>query len=82
MNHRDYHQRRLKFLLPLSVTCRAMRLRVLPWIWERIEVFLGDWAGGENIVRRLEAMVDALRADPGLAMRVKYFCLLCLWVLG
>jgi hypothetical protein len=78
MDASDYHQRRVAFLLPLSMTCRAMRLRLLPWIWERTEAFLGDW---EKLVRRHETIMGALRADPGLGMNVKYFCpLIYPWV--
>ena len=64
----DYHQQRAEFLLPLSMTCRAMRLRLLPWIWEHVEVF-----SGENLERRPKAIAGALRADPCLGMSVKYF---------
>ena len=62
--------------LPLSMTCREMRLRLLPWIWERIEIFSGDWLRWEVLTRRSKAIVGALRADPGLRMNVKYFCAL------
>ena len=71
MDASDYHRRRVAFLLPLSMTCRAMRLRLLSWIWERTEAFLGGW---ESLVRRHKTIVGALRADPGLGMSVKYFC--------
>jgi hypothetical protein len=73
MDRTDYHQRRVEFLLPLSMTCRMMRLRLLPWIWECIEVFSDDWAGREGLMRRSRAIVSALRADPGLGESVKYF---------
>jgi hypothetical protein len=81
MNASNYHQQRVAFLLPLSMTCRVMRLRLLPWIWERTEAFSGDWKGGENLVRRHKAIAGALHADPGLATNVKYFRpLICPWV--
>ena len=73
MDRTDYHQRRVEFLLPLSMTCRMMRLRLLPWIWECVEVFSDDWTGGEGLMRRPRAIVGALRADPGLGESVKYF---------
>ena len=60
------HQRRVEFLLPLSMTCRAMRLWLLSWIWEYIEAL-----SGENPERRLKAIVGALRADPHLGTSVK-----------
>jgi hypothetical protein len=72
MDISDYHQRRVALLLSLSMTCRAMRLRLLPWIWERIEAFSGDWVGGEGLMRRPKAIVSAVRADPCLGMSVKY----------
>jgi hypothetical protein len=72
----DDYRWRVAFLLPLSMTCRVMRLRLLPWIWERIEVFSGDWVRWEVLTRRSKAIVGALRADPGLHMNVKYFCAL------
>ena len=69
----NYHRQRVAFLLLLSMTCRAMRLRLLPWIWGRIEVFSVDWCGEGDLVWRPEVIVGALRADPGLAASVKYF---------
>jgi hypothetical protein len=69
----NYHRQRVAFLLLLSMTCRAMRLRLLPWIWERIEVFSVDWCGEGGLVWRPKVIVGALRADPGLTASVKYF---------
>jgi len=40
MDINKYHQRRVEFLRPLSATCKAMRLRLLPWIWEHLELFI------------------------------------------
>jgi hypothetical protein len=75
MHPKNYHAERVEFLLPLSMTCRAMRLRLLPWIWERIE-----GSSRKGFKRRPEPIVGALRADPGLAMNVKYFRPpICLW---
>ena len=71
----DYHRRRVELLLSLSMTCRAMRLRLLPWIWEHIEIFSVDWNGRGDRVWRPSAIVGTLRADPGLSMSVKYLCL-------
>ena len=69
-----YRQQRA-FLLSLGMTCRAMCLRLLPWIWERVELHSGNW------VRRPNAIVGALHADPYLGMSVKYFHpSICPWV--
>jgi hypothetical protein len=59
MDISDYHRRRVAFLLPLSMTCRAMRLRLLPWIWGRIEAFSGiSWnRGSESLMRRPKVIV-------------------------
>jgi len=81
----DYHEQRVRFLLPLSMTCRMMRLRLLPWIWERLECLRaasrwgpdaeGDFPKGFN------AIMGALRVDTLLAASVKYFrALLSPWV--
>ena len=72
MRANDYHQQRVEFLLPLSMTCRAVRLRLLPWIWQRIEVFSLDRKRQEDRMRRPKTIMSALRTDPGLAMNVKY----------
>jgi hypothetical protein len=66
MRVNDYHRQRVEFLLLLSMTCRAMRLWLLPWMWEYIEAF-----SGENPEQRLKAIAGALRADPHLGMSVK-----------
>lgn len=67
-----YHQQRVRFLRPLSMTCKAMRLRLLPWIWERLEVPQSSW---KNFVGNLDAVVNGLRhADIFLATSVKYSC--------
>ena len=66
-------------MLPLSMTCRAMRLRLLPWIWERIEAV--NWKGRKDLVWRTKAIVRTLRADPGLRMGVKYsYPPICPWI--
>jgi hypothetical protein len=69
MDNNDYHWRRMEFLLSLSTTCRAMRLRLLPWIWNHIEA--SSW---KDLERRPKVIVDVLRADPCLGMNVRYFC--------
>ena len=77
----DCHQQRARFLLSLSMTCRAMRLRLLPWIWERIECFKSvPRCGPEGFPKGLNAMVGALHTDIFLAVSVKYSCaLLCMY---
>ena len=65
-----YHQQRVRFLRPLSMTCKAMRLRLLPLMWERLDVRQSSW---KNFVRELDAIVDGLRcADIFLATSVRY----------
>ena len=39
----DYHKQRVQFLLPLSMTCKAMWLQLVPWIWGRLTVAQHDW---------------------------------------
>jgi len=72
----DCHEQRVRFLLPLSMTCKAMRLRLLPWIWERIECleWPPNWNSDGGVPRKLDTIVGALRADISLATSVKYFC--------
>jgi hypothetical protein len=67
MDNSDYHWRRMEFLLSLSMTCRAMRLRFLSWIWKHIEV--SSW---KDLERRPKVIVDVLRTDPCLGMSVRY----------
>ena len=64
-NHRKL---RARFLLPLSMTCKAMRFRFLPWIWEHVEPSWG------NYVENLETIAYASCADVFLGTSVKYLC--------
>jgi len=48
------------------MTCKAMRLRLLPWIWEHLEPSWGDYLN----------KITTLRVDRSLASSVKY-----LWAL-
>ena len=71
------HHLWVQFLRPLSMTCRAMRLRLLPWVWERRTV----WGGLEaspwllRTTRNFnEIVLDAFRTNPVLATSVRYFC--------
>ena len=71
----DYRQQRVRFLRPLSMTCKAMRLRLLPWVWERLE-FPPPWSlGGKILARKLTNLTNILPTDVLLVTNVKYFCL-------
>jgi len=67
-----YHERRLWVLRLLSMTCKAMRLRLLPWIWEHLEPLWGNYVGPGGLSR----IAHASRVDGSLASSVKYFCAL------
>ena len=71
----DGHQQRMKFLRPLSKTCRAMRLRFLPWIWDHIQPSQASY--DRNGIRMISwyfvAITRTVYADMSLATRVKYF---------
>ena len=61
------------------MTCRAMRLRLLPWVWGRLELpqqvygLVQEWT-----VQRLSIILNGPHTDGFLASGVKYFCaLLC-----
>ena len=71
---RDCHDQRAQFLRPLSMTCRAMRLRLLPWVWGRLEItpqlhkiLL------EQPVQELRTILNGPHTDRSLAHSVKYF---------
>ena len=70
---RDSHQQRMDFLRPLSMTCRTMRLRLTPWVWERLGTTYSrsSW-DPKFLVRKLNTLVNVLRADIFLATSVKY----------
>jgi len=59
----DYREWRVQFLRPLSMTCKVMRLRLLPWIWEHLEPIWGNLGNLNTTVNR----------DRSLANNVKYF---------
>ena len=64
------------------MTCRAMQLRFLSWIWERLEVHLTSGPDLEEaIARKLDGLVNALLANALLAASVRYFFVLLFpWV--
>lgn len=70
-----YLQQRVGFLRLLSMTCKEMWFRLLPWVWERLELPLP--CGSRDLegvfVRRLNATVDVLHMNPFPATIVKYF---------
>jgi len=66
------HEHRMWFLLPLSMTCRTMRLRLRSWIWERLECPEIDTRSEEVVPRRLNAIIKSLSADTCLATNVRY----------
>ena len=76
----DYHERRTRFLLLLSMTCRMMRLRLLPWIWERVECLelIPSWSPDLEAAppRGLNAIMGVLHKDIFLAANIRYFCTL------
>ena len=67
----NFHGQRAQSLRPLSMTCRAMRLRFLSWIWEYIAL---SWQGSEEtFVSNLNTIANASHADKSVAASVKYF---------
>ena len=69
---RYWRYERESFLRPLSMTCRAMRLRLLPWIWEYPVIFeLHTWTVKQKIEVRLNNIASAFRADALLATSVR-----------
>jgi len=79
MEINDDHQERVRFLRPLSMTCRAMRLRLLSWMWDLVEPSRVCWYDLQKGLRwNLAAIGNALQADTLLAASVRYFsALLC-----
>jgi hypothetical protein len=76
----DYHQQRAGFLRPLSMTCRAMRLRLLPWVWEHTVCRRRSCPRGD-FVCRLDVMMNTLHVDVPPAINVRYSCaLVCPWL--
>jgi len=74
MKINDYHQRRMELLQPLSRTCMAMRLRLLPWIWDHIQPSRCsyDSDGIRRISWKFTALERVVYANASLAARVKY----------
>ena len=67
----NFHGQRTQSLRQLSMTCWAMRLRFLPWVWENIVL---SWQSSEEtFVNNLNTVANALHADKYVATSVKYF---------
>jgi len=80
----DYYWR-AQFLRRLSMTCKAMRLRLLPWIWGHIvpslRCYCGSGTGSKNLRQNFDTILRASYADAFLAASVKCFSsLLYSWV--
>ena len=73
------YDQRVEFLRPLSMTCRAMRLRLLPWVWERLEIPQRLVTASKKLIaQRLSTILDGPRTGAFLATNVKYlYSLLC-----
>ena len=70
-----YHDHRARFLRPLSMTCRAMRLRLLPWVLGRLEIPRRPGMISTKLaVQELNTILNGTHADKLLAVSVKYFC--------
>ena len=65
----DYRYQRTQFLRRLGMTCRLMRLRFVPWVWERLEISLTHYRKSEE----MNIIVNALHADAFLAANIRYF---------
>ena len=76
------HDERAQFLRPLSMTCMAMRLRLLSWVWGRLEISPRfGLISMEQHVQELSTILNGPHTDRLLASSVKYFCpLLCPWI--
>ena len=75
----DDHRQRVRVLRWLSMTCKTMRSRLLPWIRERLDVEMlkpYNWSSGESVEGRLNAIINASHADTFMANRVRYLCTL------
>ena len=78
----NYYDKRAQFLRPLSMTCRAMRLRLLPYVWGRLEIprRLG-MISMKLAVQELNTILNGPHTDRSLVSSVKYFCpYFCPWI--
>ena len=64
---RGHRDERRQFLRRLSMTCRAMRLRFVPWVWERLEMSLSHHWG----LKEIDIIANCLHPDAFLATSVR-----------
>lgn len=67
----DVYGERIQALVALSATCRAMRYRFLPEVWERSITCLRRWRRSEQIPSRLYLQCQTLLNNRSLASYVK-----------
>ena len=66
------HDLRVRFLRPLSMTCREMRLRFFPWVWECLELNpYTRWGSERQVVRLFKTIINISSTDTFLATSVK-----------
>ena len=65
----DTRNQWVEFLRPLSMTCRTMRLRFLPWVWEHLVLPYQNPA--EAIVKK-HTIANVSHKNKFLATSVKY----------
>ena len=74
MEIRDDYNQHVRSLRQLSMACRTMWLRLVPWVWERLEISISDYQKPD----KTEIFANVLRAETFLATSIRYFCaLLC-----
>jgi len=61
------------------MTCRAMRTRLLPWLWERLEVYPHAWTSRTDYMKGLDTALSALLAGTFPAASVKFMTVLFPW---
>jgi len=49
-----------------------MRLRLLPWVWGRLEICPKGWTSRKNYVKELDTLTKVLLPDVSLAANVKF----------
>ena len=69
MNERSCWDQREQVLRQLSMTCRAMRLRFVPWVWERLELSTLS----HQKPYKTKIILKALHTDVFLATSIRYF---------
>lgn len=67
----DIYGERIQTLVALSSTCKVMRHKFLPQVWERSLICLRRWRRSDEIPSRLQLQCRALLGDRCLAAHVK-----------